>query len=124
MQKGSLLEFSCQACQTAVKFNIFDLETKELIKCPSCTSIYSFDDEVFLRQIKKFEALCRQIRESEEILSNTSIVGIDVGERQIKIPYKLLLTRLSSSLDLKIGDVPLTITFRIEPTKDVISSCL
>jgi hypothetical protein len=68
-----------------------------------------------MRQLKKFELLCRQIHHSEEILSNTS-VGIFVGDREIKVPYKLLLTRLNSTLNLMMGDRPLAITFRIEPT--------
>ena len=41
-----------------------------------------------------------------------------MGDRELKIPYKLLLTRLNSTLDLMVGDRPLTITFRIEPTID------
>ena len=67
--------------------------------------------------MKKFEALCKQICESEEILGNASI-GVDCGEHHVKIPYKLLLTRLNSCLDLKIGDQSISITFRIEPLKD------
>ena len=79
--------------------------------------LYDFDDEVLNVNSENFENLCRQIQLSEEILSNTS-VGIYVGDRELKIPYKLLLTRLNSTLDLMVGDRPLTITFRIEPTID------
>lgn len=117
MQKGHTLQFECIDCKKPVSFSVFDLDHHSLIGCQFCKKSYSFSDPVLMRQLKKFEALCRQIRESEEILGNTS-VGIDVGERRVKVPYKLLLTRLSSCLELKIGDQMLPIAFRIEPIQD------
>lgn len=117
MQKGHTLQFCCQSCQCPIQFSVFDLEKSEKISCPECSLLYDFTDEALLRQLRKFENLCRQIQLSEEILSNTS-VGIFLGDREVKIPYKLLLTRLNSTLDLMVGDRPLTITFRIEPALD------
>lgn len=117
MQKGHSLEFECQGCQQPVRFSIFDLDQHKPIQCEHCSKKYMLEDETLVRQLKKFEALCRQIRESEEILGNTA-VGIQVGERNVKIPFKLLLTRMSSCLDLKIGNTPLTIAFRFEPIQD------
>lgn len=119
MQKGHLLEFHCQSCQAPVNFSIFDLDKKEgEINCPNCSVIYDFSEDNLKRQLKKFEGLCCQIQNSEEILSNTSI-GIYIGDKEVKIPFKILLTRLNSTLDLMIGDKPLTIRFRIEPTRDL-----
>lgn len=118
MQKGSRLQFCCQSCQKPIEFSVFDLEKNKLVACENCDKNYAFADDTLIRQIKKFEALCRQIRDSEEILGNTA-VGINIGERLVKIPYKLLLTRLSSSLDLTIGDSLVSISFRIEPGKDL-----
>jgi len=119
MQKGHRLQIQCKGCKTPLFFSVFELEKgAHLLKCATCQKSYLFDDEGLIRQIKKFDTLCRAIREAEEILSLTT-VGIDVGERQVKVPYKLLLSRLSSSLDLNIGGEPLCITFRIEPSKDV-----
>ncbi|WP_075883582.1 hypothetical protein [Candidatus Protochlamydia sp. W-9] len=120
MQKGHLLQFCCQTCQHIIQFSVFELEKAEQgrIPCHACGIIYDFSDESLLRQLRKFEKLCRQIHLSEEILSNTS-VGIYLNDREIKIPYKLLLTRLNSTLDLTVGDRPLTITFRIEPTLEM-----
>lgn len=117
MQKGHFLQFSCQCCQNPVQFSVFELEKRGQMKCLECGLTYDFSEEVLMRQLRKFENLCRQIQLSEEILSNTS-VGIYIGDREIKIPYKLLLTRLNSTLDLMIGDRPLTISFRIEPAID------
>jgi hypothetical protein len=119
MQKGHFLQFACQTCQYPVYFSVFDLEkTKGGISCSNCSIFYDFNDESLKQQVRKFESLCRQIQLSEDILSNTSI-GIYIGDREVKIPFKILLTRLNSTLDLMVGDRPLTITFRIEPSKDV-----
>lgn len=115
--KGHHLEFKCLSCNTPVAFSIFDLEASKPIPCTGCEKKYSFSDPTLVRQIKKFDALCRQIKESEEILGMSN-VGVDVGEHHIKVPYKLLLTRLSTSLDLKLGDKSLSILFRMEPAKD------
>ncbi len=117
MQKGHYLQFSCQCCQNSIQFSVFELETNQQVKCKDCGQIYDFRNEVLMRQLRKFENLCRQIRLSEEILSNTS-VGIYLGDREIKIPYKILLSRLNSTLDLTIGNKLLSISFRIEPTID------
>jgi len=118
MQKGHQLEFDCMTCKEPVIFSLFNLEkTDGHIACNKCQKRYAFTDETLKRQLKKFEALCRQLIESEEILSNASI-GIDVGEHHVQIPYKLLLTRLNSSLELSIGNMPVSIKFRIEPLKD------
>ncbi len=119
MQKGHQLEFPCQSCDHSINFSIFSLnKNKNILTCSNCQKEYSFGDEILLRQLTKFEKLCVQLQESEEILSNTS-VGVDVGNKQVTIPYKLLLTRLNTQLELDIGGTPCTITFRIEPTVDV-----
>lgn len=117
MQKGHSLYFKCLACHSPINFSIFDLDHFSSIDCRSCSKKYAFTDPVLMRQIKKFEALCCSIHDVEEILGNAS-VGVDVGSHHVKVPYKLLLTRLSSCLDLSMGDQKLTIAFRIEPSHD------
>lgn len=118
MQKGHYLQFDCQECHQPVRFSVFELERRhDLLICPHCGQKYHLEDENLKRQLRKFEMLCRQIVDSEEILANTA-VGIDVGDRHVKIPYKLLLTRLNSTLDLYIGSKPVTIEFRFEPLQD------
>jgi hypothetical protein len=119
MQKGHKLQFNCQSCKQPVRFSVFELDGQDSqICCTHCTKKYALDDETLKRQLTKFEALCKQIHESEEILGK-ACVGVDVGEHQVKIPYKLLLTRLNSSMDLTIGGQPLSISFRIEPITDL-----
>lgn len=118
MQKGHHLEFECQNCKEPVKFSIFSLDKNPKLECSNCQSAYQLNDEVLLRQLKKFDALCSQIHDSQEILGQAAI-GVDVGDKQVKIPFKLLLTRLSSCLDLSIGGKPCTISFRFEPLQDL-----
>lgn len=116
MQKGPHLEFCCTGCSSPVPFSVIDLsEQKHLVPCPTCKKKYVFDDETLIRQLKKFSNLCLAIHDSEEILGNATI-GVNLGKEEVKIPFKLLLTRLSSTLDLMIGDTPLSIVFRIEPS--------
>lgn len=119
MQKRKSLQFHCLSCKDPVPFSIFELEDQHAsLECRNCNKKYSLSDETLIRQLKKFEALCRQLIESEEILAHTA-VGIDVGEHHVKVPYRILLTRLSSTLDLMIGNQPVSISFRIEPLKDL-----
>ena len=122
MQKGYILEFDCHQCAEAVPFSVFELDKGDCcITCEACSRQYQLSDEVLRRQLKKFTALCRQLIESEEILS-TAAVGIDIGEHHVKVPFKILLTRLNPVLDLTIGDQPMSIRFRIEPCKDARSA--
>ncbi len=115
MSKHHALEFSCQNCSKSIEFSILQIEKGDsLICCSSCSKKYAFDDKDLIRQLKLFIALCKQLQESEEILSHTS-VGIDLGEHRVKIPYKILLTRLTSTLDLLIGEQPISFSFRFEP---------
>lgn len=115
MQNPYTFEFDCQKCKQPVKFSTQLLdESHPIVGCEECRRKYNLEDETLKRQLKQFEGLCRQIRNSREILGNAS-VGVDVGDKQIKIPYKLLLTRLTSHLDLMIGGEPLTVTLRVEP---------
>lgn len=118
MQKGHHLQFNCLKCKCPLQFSVFDLDIPHhLIHCEHCEKKYALNDATLKRQLRKFAALCAQLVESEEILSQTA-VGIDVGHHHVKIPYKLLLTRLNSTLDLKFGEETISIVFRMEPLKD------
>lgn len=119
MQKGHHLQFECQECKHPIHFSIFELDKHHReLTCTKCGVVYNFRSEDLRRQLRLFEGLCRQIHDSEEILANTS-VGINIGDKEVRIPYKILLSRLNSALDLKIGDQQLRISFRIEPSQDL-----
>lgn len=117
MVRAHTLEFDCQKCSKPVRFSLFEIEHHPDLTCAHCWNKYIFEDEGLKQQLRKFEGLCRSILEAEEILGLTSI-GVDVGDHHVKIPFKLLLTRLTSRLDLKIGDTNETLSFRFEPLQD------
>ena len=112
--KGSF-ELDCRECRQPVTFSLFDLADVKLVSCTHCGKKYGLGEENLTRQLKKFAALCRHIQESEEILG-TAGVAVTVGKDEIKIPFKILLTRLKSTLDLQVGQERLAISFRVEPT--------
>jgi hypothetical protein len=109
-------QLDCKGCKQAISFSLMDLEATTLLACRDCGKKYAFTDDTLRRQLKKFASLCRQIRDSEEILSS-SAVAVAVGKEEVKVPFKLLLSRLRSTLDLQVGGEHLCISFRVEPTK-------
>lgn len=119
MQVGHKLLIHCQSCDAPILFSVLDRENfKKIIPCPKCGQKYAFEDETLLRHLHQFESLCRQIHASEEILGGTSI-AIDVGSHHVKVPFNILLTRLSSVIDLDVGGRKFSVAFRVEPLKDV-----
>ncbi len=97
-------------------FSILELDAESHIAtCPTCNKKYAFQEETLKRQLKKFAALCQQIQESQEILGDAN-VAVDVAGQQVLVPFKLLLTRLKSVLNLQIGNKRTLVAFRVEPT--------
>jgi len=122
MQRGHVLHFDCIECRQGIDFSILMSQSLNTdYQCQHCGKVYRFEDQKLKDQLIKFEKLCRQIIESREILSETS-VGVQVGDETVKIPYKILLTRFNSFLDLTIEGRPVSIEFRIEPIKDLTAS--
>ena len=115
MQIGENLEFSCikDGCNNTVRFSIFDISKNYSVSCSECGNEYKFTSGL-LKEIAKFESLCRAIVESEDILSSTN-VSIDVGGHNVKIPFRLLLTRLNTQLDLDMNGKQIGIKFRLMP---------
>lgn len=118
MHFGHKLEFHCENCQEALLFSVLDKESFSGVVDCECGKKYVFDDETLLSHLTQFEALCQQIHASEEILGNTAI-AVDVGSHHVKVPFNILLTRLSSILELNIKGKKVMITFRVEPLKDI-----
>ncbi len=113
-QKGHTLALPCTKCHHHLPFSIFELDKSNgLLTCPHCKQTFLFNDPKLLQQLRKFEALCLHIKDAEEILGNTN-VGVDVGPHHVKIPYKLLMTRFNSTLNLQLGQEQVTISFRLE----------
>lgn len=112
MQKGETLEFCCPKCEKAVHFSVLPVETTSPI-CSGCHTTYHFGPQI-VSQLQQFEGLCRQIQASKDILGKGEI-GVDVAGSQVKIPFKLLLTRFNSLITLEFEGKSLQIRFRLEP---------
>ncbi len=112
------LEFKCSECNTPVSFSALDhSHLSKTLTCQKCHKQYLLGPQI-LEQLKQFEALCRQIQLSKSIFGQ-SAVAVDVGPHQVKIPFQLLLTRLSSILELSIGGEKTSIAFRVDTIKGV-----
>lgn len=113
--RGSF-QLDCIGCKHPVVFSMTLLDAPDhLVSCSECGKKYGFHEDSLKRQLKKFASLCAQIKESEEILGSSAI-SVEVGNNQVQIPFKLLLTRLKSTLDLSVQGKKMVITFRAEPT--------
>lgn len=118
-QQGHKLQFHCQECDVPILFSVLEREHfAEVVTCEACGLRYAFDDETLLRHLTQFESLCHQIYASGEILGSTSI-AIDIGNHHVRVPFNILLTRLSSVIELNMNGKKSEIFFRIEPLKDI-----
>lgn len=119
MHRTHQLEFACRGCLSPVTFSLLDLDSlQQAVRCTHCHAEYHLEDPTLQRQLQLFVALCEQVRASKEILANTA-VGIDIAGHSVSIPYNLLLTRFTSTLDLVIGDEKVSIRCRVEPLLDL-----
>ncbi len=119
MEVGHRLQFQCHQCDSPILFSV--LEKKNFhagVVCPCCRQKYAFDDDTLQNHLKKFEALCRQLHASNDILGKTAI-AIDVGSHHVKVPFNILLTRLSTVIELTVNGKTSQIAFRVEPLIDV-----
>lgn len=117
MQRGHRLQFSCESCGEDVFFSVLEQKHFTGVCCGSCKRKYLFDDATLVRQLKQFEALCRQIHNSAEILGKAAI-AIDINGERVTLPFNLLLTRLNSLIELQMNGKKIAIIFRVEPLID------
>jgi len=119
VQVGNNLEFRCinEGCGELVKFSVFDISKNHGLRCAACSKEYTLGEEL-VRKLDMFEKLCRAVNEADDILSDTN-VGINVYSHEVRIPFRLLLTRLNTQLNLSIGGKDIQIRFRVSPTKDM-----
>ena len=119
MQVGNNLEFRCikDGCGELVKFSVFDVSKSHSIRCAACEKEYTLGEDL-VDKLRKFEKLCRAVNEAEDILSDTN-VAINVYSHEVQIPFRLLLTRLNTQLNLTAGGKEIQIRFRVSPLKDM-----
>ncbi len=115
MSDNGNIEFECvkDGCKQTIGFSLRPGQKDQEISCAACGNAYHLDQDL-LQKIKTFESLVKAVKDSRDILGHTS-VGVTVDGKTVKIPYRLLLTRMTTMLDLKIGDQALTLRFRVEP---------
>jgi transcription elongation factor Elf1 len=114
---GFSIEMQCPECGSLV--SIAYRATAKLpwmAQCAGCGTRFGIESSTIARQIKLFIDLCHQLKASEEILANAAI-AITVGSTEVKIPFRLLLTRLKSTLELDVGGKKISIASRTEPLK-------
>lgn len=112
---GNHLEIKCidDECGNDIKISILEMKTSPRVECKSCKNEYAFNKQL-VEQLHKFEKLVTAVQEAKDILGQTA-VAVDIQGHSVKIPYKLLLTRMNSELKLKINDQEMLVTFRVEP---------
>lgn len=108
---------TCTECNFSIDVPLQALSQLPLIvQCPHCQKQFGFTDSTIVSQIKQFISLCKEIKASEDLLSSASI-AVRIGSEEVKVPFKLLLTRLRSTFDLDVGGKKITISYRTEPRK-------
>jgi hypothetical protein len=115
MQVNPKLQFACTQCNTRLSFSAFGEEAfRKPLACAKCGNRYLLNDKTLQHHLRSFEALCRQLRDSEEILSHSS-VSVRIGDDEVKVPFRTLLTRFACSLDLEMDGKRVAIAFDVEP---------
>lgn len=112
------IEFKCVSdnCDEFVCLSLKEIENNPTVTCSACGKTYTFNEE-FINKMKKFEKLVLAVKEAEDILGSTN-VAISIKGHQIKVPYRLLLTRLNTLITLNIGNREISFRFRIEPLNE------
>ncbi len=112
----AVVDFDCveEDCVKTIQFDLLKLQdAKGQIACPNCRRLYQFDKD-FLRKLEKLRKLVLAVRDAEDILGNCN-VSVTTPTGEVKIPYRLLLTRLNTNVTLDIGNRTIDFNFRVEP---------
>lgn len=115
--KDSMIEFRCvnDECKEILSFSILKVDDSTRVKCPGCGREYAFNEEL-RGKFKKFAGLVEAVREAEDILGQTN-VGLDIQGHSVRVPYRILLTRMNTFLTLDIGGTKFNFRLRVEPLK-------
>ncbi|EKD27656.1 MAG: hypothetical protein ACD_79C00644G0002 [uncultured bacterium] len=112
------IEFKCinSKCDSTISFTITDIENNDTLVCSSCSKSYAFHHE-FVDKMRRFSKLIDAVQDAKDILGDTN-VAIDVKGQEVKIPYRLLLTRMNTLITLKMEDGEISFKFRVEPLNE------
>lgn len=118
MDSNCKIEFKCikDSCNSLVSFSINEIENDGTVECSTCRKGYSFHPD-FVDKMRRFSRLVEAVQDAKDILGNVN-VAVAVGEQEVKIPYRLLLTRMNTLITLKMDEGEITFKFRVEPLKE------
>ena len=68
----------------------------------------------FLEKLEKLRRLLLAVKDAEDILGDVN-VGVTTLNGEVKIPYRLLLTRLNTMITIDVGGQQVDFHFRVEP---------
>ena len=115
----AMVDFEClsEDCNSSVCFNVMELcENHGQTICPDCHRSYHFEEE-FIDKLKRLRKLILAVKDAEDILGDVNI-AVTTMAGEVKIPYRLLMTRLNSIISLNVGDRKVDFNFRIEPLNE------
>ena len=113
------VDFACVSdeCDEVVHFSLLEMEEHPRIRCGGCGKEYNFDSQL-IGKMNKLKRLIMAVRDAEEILGDLN-VAVDVRGHTVRIPYRLLMTRLNTLLTLEIQGKKIDFHLRVEPLEEV-----
>ncbi len=113
------VDFACVTpdCDEVITFSLLDMEDHPRVRCSGCGKEYNFDQQLIQKMIK-LKHLIMAVRDAEEILGDVN-VAVDVHGHTVRIPYRLLLTRLNTLLTLEIQGKRIDFHLRVEPLGEI-----
>jgi hypothetical protein len=113
---GAWVDYACldPECRAPIQFNVMELRaSKGQIACAQCHRQYHFEAE-FLEKLERLRRLVLTVKEAEDILGDTSI-AVTTPAGEVRVPYRLLLTRLNTIITLDVAGRKVDFNFRVEP---------
>jgi len=107
------IEFECISCGNMIVFSILSMGDDSGLICSKCGKQYKFNKEL-LDKIRRFEKLLIAVHDVKDMLEYANI-AIAIKDEEVKVPYRLLLTRLNTLLRLSVNGKALTFRFRVDP---------
>ena len=117
-QMRAMVDFACldEGCGQTVQFNVMELrESKGRVSCDACHREYRFEPD-FLDKLERLRRLILAVMDAEDILGDAN-VAVTTLTGDVKVPYRLLLTRLNTIISLQTDGKKVDFNFRIEPLK-------
>ncbi|MCJ8332106.1 MAG: hypothetical protein HRT89_09545 [Lentisphaeria bacterium] len=113
----ALVDFQCIDCAETIDFNLMTLQENDgQVSCKHCHRPFKFSKK-FQEKLLKLRQLIVAIREAEDIIDDCN-VSVTTAIDNVKVPYRLLLTRMNTLISLKVSNKVIDFNFRIEPLND------